>query len=478
MKFNIKTTIVTAAVLGLTTVSFAADTWTLTGKIIDSQSNLPVSGAAVSFVYNEGGQIDTKTDLKGDYTLQPEINKEGHLIIKGDRYNELKDHYGARGNIRDYVRNDYRLYHDYFTINGKIVDNVTGNPIKGASVKFVYDDGKDEKDNIIKRGETKAVLTDDNGKYFLQPQIGLSGKIVISNEGYITREEHAYANSSNEVVTWNYEIRKTDEAWTIKGKVYDNKTWLPVPDASVSFVYEEGSQVATITTDANGMYKVNPLIGKNGSLIIKKDKYVDIVERQHSRSKGDEILHRDYAFKHDYWILQGTVVDYKTNEPVKDIKVAFENASYTFDCKTNEKGFYQMQIKIGDGGKLSLSGNNWITKEEDMRAGSSDELVNKNYSIHRANEVYKLSGLVKENYTWDGIAGALVTYTYEDGKAATATTDALGHYTIYPEVGKAGELSISKDSFRTYKDKLYSVNDSRTCNTRNCSLYHDNFSHQ
>ena len=147
-----------------------ADNYTITGKIKEYRSLKPISNAKVSFVYDGGGEISAISDEKGNYTIKPELNKSGNLVVSAENYKEYKIGYSAVSNNRDYRINNIDLEFDYFTINGHVFDFVTLDPVKDAEVTLVFEYGE---------GQSATVKTDEAGRYVIPV---LSGHIGGANE--------------------------------------------------------------------------------------------------------------------------------------------------------------------------------------------------------------------------------------------------------------------------------------------------------
>ena len=77
--------------------------------------------------------------FKKCFRHKPELNKSGNLVVKAEKYREYKYNYGPVSNDREYKVNNIDLEFDYFTINGRIFDYVTLEPVKDAEITFVYE---------------------------------------------------------------------------------------------------------------------------------------------------------------------------------------------------------------------------------------------------------------------------------------------------------------------------------------------------
>lgn len=456
------------AAMGLLESAAFADNYTITGKIKEYRSWKPIANANVSFVYDGGGEVSAISDEKGNYTIKPELNKSGNLIVKAENYKEYKTSYGATSYDRDYRVNNIDLEFDYFTINGRIFDYVTLEPVKDAEITFVYEYGE---------GQSDTVKTDETGYYSVKPALGKNGTLQVIKEGYIDKKEKFSAQGAGAVLNnYIYEIRPVNECWTINGKVQENKTWFPIAGAEVGFKYDEGGQVASVTTDALGNFQIKPLINKPGKLIINAKDFKTYIDSFGARSSGRDVYQNSFRMYHNYWTVSGTVVDYKTLEPAVGVSVCWiydKSSDKTPEVKTDEKGFYQFNIDADRAGAIEFSGDGWVTKKENNGARGSDDFAYWKHDLHKTDETFTLTGKVTDYSTKYYIEGAKVSFTYDDGGEVATETDKLGNYTLYPLINKPGKVIVSKDSYITYKTGSFSRNDTRDKATENSTLYHN-----
>lgn len=461
--------LVLLAAFGFAESIVMAESWTLTGKVTERASLAPVSEAKVSFMYEDGGEISVTTDIKGDYIIKPEIKKAGTLVVRANNFVEFKEHFNARDNSREFYRFDLKLAHNYYTINGKITDFVTRNPIAGAEVTFIYDYGE---------GKTEPVKTDEIGRYSIKPLIGKNGSLQVRYENYVDFKDKINARDSDSVNNnFNYEIRPTQEVWTLSGKVLENRTLYAIPNAQVVFTYDDNKlQPASTTSDALGNFELKPLINKAGNLSINSEHFKTLNDNFAKRESGRDTYYNVYRLSHDYWTLSGTLVDYKTNDPAPGVNVQFiydKTAEKSEAVKTDEKGFYTLKIDADKSGTLEFSGENWVTRKENIGGRGSDSFENWNYDIHKVDETFTIKGRISERSTTNYIEGAKVSFVYDKGGEISTTTDKLGNYILYPLINNAGKITISKDSYLTFNGDSISRDNTRIVENWDYTLPHN-----
>ena len=456
------------AALGLLETAVFADNYTITGKIAEYKSWAPVANAKVTFVYDGGGEISTTSDEKGNYVIKPELKKSGKLIVTADNYCEFKDSFNARDNANDLKYFDIKLQYNYYTYQGRIFDYVTLEPVKDAEITFVFEYGE---------GQTDTVKTDEEGRYSLNVSFGKNGTLQVIKDGYIDIKEKCSGQNSYYLFNnKNYEIRPVDETWTFNGKVLENKSWFPIAGAEVGFAYNDGGQVASVTTDALGNFQIKPLINKPGKLFITAKDFKTYIESFSARSSGRDYYFGNYKLAHNYWTVTGTLIDYKTNNPAAGVNVSLSYDKSTdkpLEIKTDDKGYYEFKVDIDKRGSLEFSGDGWVTKKDDFSARGSDDYANWNYDLHKTDETFTIKGKVIDYSTKYYVEGAKVSFTYDDGGEVATETDKLGNYTLFPLINKPGKIIVSKDSYITYKTGSTRRNDTKDQAIENCTLYHN-----
>ena len=141
------------------------------------------------------------------------------------------------------------------------VDYKTGDPVQGAKVSFIYEEG----------GQIEAI-TDEKGEYSLKPENDKVGRIVITCDSWVTRNEGNTSRGSDSFEVWNYDIKKVKDTYTLTGKIFNSKDKSVLAGAEVDYVYEDGTKIST-KTDNDGNFTLYPELKKEGELHAKHDKF-------------------------------------------------------------------------------------------------------------------------------------------------------------------------------------------------------------
>ncbi|MFA6850261.1 MAG: carboxypeptidase-like regulatory domain-containing protein [Selenomonadaceae bacterium] len=160
---------------------FSLPTYTVSGKIVDSNQE-PLEGILVSFDCNGiGGKKTVHTDSSGNYVLKLPAKTGGQLTVSGDGYRTKKASFGEYTSAGQAYAQNYTLYPDW--ISGKAV-NQDGEPLQGIEISIEKDGGLNG---------VKTVYTDENGDYKAQiPADGVYYWLTASADGYSTIRDHVF----------------------------------------------------------------------------------------------------------------------------------------------------------------------------------------------------------------------------------------------------------------------------------------------
>ena len=438
------------------------ETWTLKGKVLENKSWFPIAGAEVGFTYNDGGQVaSVTTDALGNFQIKPLINKPGKLVIAAKDFKTYIESFSARSSGRDTYFSNVKLAHNYWTVSGTVIDYKTNDPAAGVNVSLSYDKSTDK---------PLEFKTDDKGYYKFNVDIDRSGSLEFSGDGWITKKDTFGARSSDVFENWNYDLHKTDETFTVKGKVTDYSTKYYVEGAKVSFTYDDGGEVAT-ETDKLGNYTLFPLINKPGKVIVSKDGYITYKTSLRRNDAKDEAT-ENCTLHHNYWTLTGKIIDYKTGDGVKDATLTYYyDDGSQIDCTTDENGFYKITPENDRKGKIAITCEGYQPRREDETSRGADSFEVWNYDIKKEKETYAITGKIYNDKNKSPIAGAAIEYTAKDGTKVSATTDAKGNYVLEAPVNQEGTLTVKSNGFKEFKDSFSSYSDSRTIQLRDYYMH-------
>jgi outer membrane protein OmpA-like peptidoglycan-associated protein len=130
------------------------------------------------------------------------------------------------------------------TVLKGIVTDATGKPVDGTTVEL-----QDENGNIL---STSTCEADCAFNFQIEP--GKKYFLVAKKEGYFDTKEPVSANEGEKEVTKNLRISKAVKMALI-GKVTDESTGSPIPNATVTIFDNTTKKKEIYTTDANGSFR-------------------------------------------------------------------------------------------------------------------------------------------------------------------------------------------------------------------------------
>jgi hypothetical protein len=200
------------------------DQGTITGTVTDAVTGQPVAGAAVS--YTNGS---ARTDAGGQYTLAQVPAGQLTLSTSATGYDSQSQTVTVTPDSS--TTQDFALSPQPGSINGKVTDSSSGQPIVGASVSY--------------SGGT--AITDASGSF------GLSG---VSEGSYtVTAAANGYASQGQTVVVGpgaavNQNLALAPLPGTFTGTVKNGDTGLPVAGATIS------TNAGSAVSDGGGSYSL------------------------------------------------------------------------------------------------------------------------------------------------------------------------------------------------------------------------------
>ena len=236
--------------------------------------------------------------------------------------------------------------------------------VEGAKVSFTYDDG----------GEV-ATETDKLGNYTLFPLINKPGKIIVSKDSYITyktgstrRNDTKDQAIENCILHHNY--------WTLTGKIIDYKTGEGVKDATLTYYYDDGSQI-DCTTDENGFYKITPEYNKKGKIAITCDGYQPRREGETSRGADIfEVWNYDIKKEKETYAIVGKIYNNKDKTPIAGAAIEYTAKDGTkVSATTDEKGNYSLEAPVNQEGTLSVNSKGFKEYKDSFSSYSDSRTI-------------------------------------------------------------------------------------------------------
>jgi hypothetical protein len=380
-------------VVGLQSV-FAQTMGTMSGRVVDFETGMGISEAAVS-ANGPSQQVNT-TDSNGYYTISGLA--PGPYAIAASASGYLTQSYTLFVyETANPSPPDFRLH--LLSIVGRVYDSST--PSIGIAEANVTIGGY-------------FVLTNSTGHYEMLDLSDGTYTVAATAPGYTNESQSVYVSAGVSAVA-DFGLSQVSPGM-ISGTVTDSSTQLGLYQATVRV--SRGSFEKLGETDQDGQYIIeNVPAWSLWTIDVYKIGYV--AQSTATSVQSGETTTLDFALV-PFGIINGTVTDQATDQPIAGAVV---KADSEFLNTTNSNGYYTMFV---------LAGTYTVRSSAPGYAGQSQsnvkvfegETTTRNFELEQI-PPGSIIGSVTDVKTGSGIAGATVT---ADGY--TNTTDAEGNYVL------------------------------------------------
>jgi hypothetical protein len=390
----------------------------IAGTVIDNDTNLGISGAAVVIsgstlptVYtgSSGAYLITEVPMNDDgVTLRVSINDYGTQSVTTE---------AILGGVQLDVP-DIKIDSLYGTIAGSVKDAATQIGITGVIIRIP--------------GTTRTTLSKDGGYYELtgvpETTDDVSLEAVIT--GYeIKKETVTQEIQSGTIVT--KDILMTSLYGSIVGTIKNSKTNIGVSGAQVRV---SGLSKSTFT-DSSGYYELdNVPSNSEGVVLIASKVNYKIFQSAKIGVTGGQQSTGDFQITPSVGTIAGTVTNNNTGLAIVDAKIRIKDT--TLNTSTDSNGYYIIsEIPEKDGQyKIECSFTNFTSQISDapvipatFEGGTSFTL---NFAL--APSTGYLTGIVTDAVTGLGLTGIEISTNNETVKKITTSAGGYYQFTNYP----------------------------------------------
>ncbi|MBD7965920.1 carboxypeptidase regulatory-like domain-containing protein [Fictibacillus norfolkensis] len=234
--------------------SLEANPGTVTGTI--SGEGVQIAGALVEALSSTGIAIASAiTDGAGNYTINKLAPGSYRLRVSAPLFQTFVVGFSIEAGETEIV--NANLLANPGSIQGTVLDEDTGEPLPGTSLKIVSSSGITQ----------ASVTTDGNGQFVVDSLAPDAYIVTFLVEGHGTRTIGVYVES-DAVTTVNVSLRRL--VGVLTGVITGGGS--PIIGATVDVVLN-GSVVSKTVTDENGNYTINGLAPDRYTVIIGADNY-------------------------------------------------------------------------------------------------------------------------------------------------------------------------------------------------------------
>ena len=293
-----------------------------------------------------------------------------------------------------------------------VVRNLTGRTIHNWELTFAYD-------REITKISNSAILSYENGLYSLR-NAGYNADLEPYGATYLNFNAGQGNGTEKAVIYEMTEIAydTVQHPFVFSGTVTESLYGGPAAGATVE-VLQNGVPVQTVTTDANGIYRISLYKG-NYDLRVSKDFYYPVettfVSSRYATAPNVELSPMAYA-------LNGVVTDAVSGDVLSGVVVTVKDGeTVVAEAVTDENGAYSANLYHKEY-TLAYAAEDYVGTTVSVIGG---EQATADVALDRV--VYELTGVVTDAVSGDVLSGVVVTVKDGENVVAEAVTDENGAY--------------------------------------------------
>ncbi|WWB87080.1 carboxypeptidase regulatory-like domain-containing protein [Priestia aryabhattai] len=415
---------------------------TIRGKVTDSSSGAPLANTRIRVINASGVVVTTtQTDINGNYLLSNLAAGTYQIITSNVDYQAAAQTVTLTTNEVKEV--DFTLNGNPARLIGRVVDKETKFPVIGALIEVF-----NEVDLSVSFG-----LTDENGKYVIEglPQGAFS--VRASASGYMS-ETVKIQLSPNEVLELNFALTTT-AAFTgaIIGQVVDNSTSLPIANARVNLLDNEGQLIASTTTNEAGQYFFASLEAKTYTVVVDADGY----QTQQQSVTIAILFEQGEAIVANFRLdpielgatITGKVINAETKQPIFGATIQIINIKNQIvgRATTDQLGRFTIHDILPGTYTIFVTTIGFIPADpQQIKVNSGEVLDLQTFELKQIpSSTGAITGRVVDNSTSVPIANVRINLLDNQGQlAASTTTNEAGEYSFISL--KAGTYTVVVDT--------------------------------
>ncbi|MEI2325688.1 carboxypeptidase regulatory-like domain-containing protein [Priestia megaterium] len=420
---------------------------TISGTVINAQTSTPIAGASVTIRYQSASGplvVTALTDSLGQFVIRGVTEGEVSAVATASGF-------GAQGLSGVVVAGqtllfNFQLLHQTAIIQGKVTNNATGDDLINTRIRVINNSGV-----VI-----ATTQTDINGNYFIPDLSPGFYQVVALNVNFEAQTQNITL-VPNQIGIVNFSLLGNPA--TLRGRVIDAETGLPIIGALVEIFDAFGVPIAFGLTNQEGQYIIEGLPQGLLSVRVSAPGYTSITEQ--IEFAPNQVVEKNFSLTRPSPILgtiAGQVVDASTNTPITNARIDIVNSQgqlVTF-VFTNENGQYVVQGLPSDTYTVFASASNYIEQQQTALIREGEFVfVPVNFQLSRVTRFGTITGQVTNSKTQQPIQGALVEALNAQGKVVSTTrTDESGNFTITGLLPGAYTLRVSAEGFTLYTEQV------------------------
>jgi outer membrane protein OmpA-like peptidoglycan-associated protein/ubiquitin-protein ligase len=341
-------------------------TQTISGKILNIETNLPIPSALVT-LYLNGKEIKlVKVNSKGEFFTTLICDSNYKVKVSAYRYFNSTYKFKTSTKKNENLTKNILLEKECFqTLTGKITDALTKKIIDKATVTLYHD------------GEAITSLkTDSYGAYFFKIKCNTDYYIIANKLNFINDLFEFTASKNNgEVINHDFSI-EPECIQTISGTILNKVTKEPI--SAQLKLYLNNVEVEAIQINNDGKYAIQFQCTTNYKIVASKPNYFDdsynfltdyIENKQpdYFHLKKDLFLEPNECFQ----IVSGKILEKNSKNivPNSTVFLVFQNQEIKV-FQTNNDGTYFFNVKCNSAYELKATKEGMLSKAINYKASS------------------------------------------------------------------------------------------------------------
>jgi RHS repeat-associated protein len=410
----------------------------ISGGVRERTTNTPIAGATVRL--EQSGQIKytTTTNSTGNYSFSGVTNGTYNLVAIKSCY----QNWGPSSRILGDLTNQNIVMEWYPRLSGGVRDNLTSNPISGATVRL-------EQSGQIKY----ATTTNATGNYsFTCITAGTYNLVALKLGEYDNWGPLAITLSISTASSQN--IAMTPQA-TIEGVVMDKWTSAPLSGATVRLEQSGQIKYTFASTGGDGAYSITGVTAGTYNLVSLKLGTYQNWSATVTLNAGDHLTGQNIPMCPTTARISGGVRDILTNNPISGATVRLEQGGQIkYTTTSNGTGNYSfIDITPGDYNLVALKLGEYDNWSQARTLVACDNITTANIAM---SPLASIAGVVMDKWTSVPLGGA--TVRLEQSGQIKYTFPSTGSDGVYSITGvTAGSYNLVALKLGTYQNWLSAV---------------------
>ena len=359
------------------------------GLIYNNKTKMPISNALISVLLDNEEIKLTRTNEKGEYSLQLNCNTKYRIIVTAKKYFNSSYKFKTSNQKNETIFKTLSLDEEcYQTINGKIINELSKKTIDKAVVTL-----------YLNGVETKIVNVAADGIYNFKLKCNSNYSIKAYKLDFIANT-YTFSTTNTKIITHDF-ILKPECIETISGKIFNKKSNEPI--SAKLKLYLNNIEVKTLKVGNNGSYYIKFQCTTNYKIVASKanyksDSYYFLTNYLENKQPNYFHLKKDLFLEENdcKQLVFGEVFDKKTHStsPNSTVSLWHQNQEIkTF--KTNNKGTYSFKVNCNLNYQIKAQKDNKYSKILNFRTSSiKNSSIIQNIYIGEKNCTQIIQGVV------------------------------------------------------------------------------------